>query len=188
MKGQVVSKLTFISSNPNKIKEYQEMGFDLDYSSFKDLKEINADELSVIIYKTKEIPQGHIIEDTSLSVEGLDIGVNIKWLNNELKTNKSLNGRILEWTVLLGLNQNSKISIYKGSIKGILNNTKLIPDAFAFDDIFWVADKSLYELKKNSSWVDHPRFVAMNNLINENKIYQTEISLIPPWSGNYQNE
>lgn len=44
-----MSNLTFISSNLNKIKEYQEMGFDLNYSSFKDLKEINADELSVII-------------------------------------------------------------------------------------------------------------------------------------------
>lgn len=183
-----MNKLTYVSSNIKKIEEYKSLGFDLIFKSISDLKEVLSTDIDVITYKTLEVPDLHIIEDTSLDVEGLDIGVNIKFLINQLKTDKNLNNKKLKWKVLLGIKENNKINISEGIVEGYLNNNFLNPNAFAFDDIFYINNQSLHELKQQNPKKYNARFLAMSNLINKNFILSLDIDKIPKWKGKYQND
>lgn len=183
-----MNKLTYVSSNIKKIEEYKSLGFDLIYKSIPDLKEVLSSDIDVITYKTLAVPDLHIIEDTSLNVEGLNIGVNIKFLINQLKTDKSLNNKKLQWKVLLGIKENNKINIAEGIIEGYLNNNVLNPNAFAFDDIFYINNQSLHDLKNQNPKKYNARFLAMSNLMNKKFILSLEIKDIPEWKGKYQND
>ena len=61
--------------------------------------------------------EGVLIEDTSLDVEGADVGVNVRWLMDNMST---FANRKATWRVLLGTLQNGKVSIYEGITTGTI--------------------------------------------------------------------
>ena len=74
-----------------------------------------------------------LIEDTSLDVEGADVGVNVRWIMENLKT---LAGKKAIWRVLLGiLREDNKVYVYQGMTEGKIV-TPRGDSAFGFDPVF----------------------------------------------------
>lgn len=178
-----------VTSNINKLKEFQRFGIrKLSIEAGRDLKEVLSSDIDVIIYKALEAGTHRICEDTSLSVEGESIGVNIRWLLSEIP---KLAGKKADWKVLLGLNDGSNIKIFEGVISGTLISPKIIhSDSFGFDPFFIPngINKSLYELEKEGKKDNFSaRRIAVNNLLKDNPIKTILIKNIKPWKGDYQH-
>lgn len=123
------------TSNPGKFEEFKRLfaqnGSDLDASHI-DLEEIDADPIQVVAHKASQLEEGVIVEDTSLDIEGATVGVNIRWLLDNLTEYK---GRKAEWTVFLAVRKGDIVDIYKGSVSGII----VAPNGengFGFDPVF----------------------------------------------------
>ena len=48
------------------------------------MREIVADPLSVVIHKASQLGEYVIVEDTSLDIEGEQVGINVKWMLDSL--------------------------------------------------------------------------------------------------------
>jgi non-canonical purine NTP pyrophosphatase (RdgB/HAM1 family) len=180
------------SSNQSKIKEYQEFGLNIKTMTIPDLKEVNGDEIQVIIHKTKDLNQENVIlEDSTLTVENADIGVNTKWLIHELKNNPLYNGRYAEWIIYLGLLQDNKVYVFQAKIKGKICQKNKNDLAFGFDSVFVPenSNKTLYELKLEGK---KEQFSARKNailkLLNDKPDIIMNLCDIQKWDGSYQNE
>ncbi len=75
--------LTIVSSNPKKIKEYNEFGLHIKAESGLDLPEVDSNIDDVILYKSLDAGTNKIVEDTVLEVEGVEI-VDIRWKIKEM--------------------------------------------------------------------------------------------------------
>ena len=64
------------------------------------MREIVADPLLVAIHKASQLGEYVIIEDTSLDVEGEQVGVNVKWMMDSLS---SFVGKRANWNVYLAV-------------------------------------------------------------------------------------
>lgn len=187
-----VKNLVLGSSNQSKIKEYQEFGLNIKTKTIPNLKEVDGSELEVIIHKTKDLNEENVIlEDSSLHVENASVGVNTKWLLNELKNNPLYDGRKTVWNIYLGLIQNNKIYIFCDNIHGKICQKKKNDLAFGFDSIFIPdgTDKNLYELKlEGNKELYSARKKAIMNLINNKPEKIIDCSSVSNWVGSYQNE
>lgn len=136
------------------------------------------------------------MEDTSLEVEGLEVGVNIRWLEESLGDNfQYLAGRKAEWRVFLGLNDGEYIHIYEDSVKGILEKPSGEylegKEGFGFDGYFKPegSDMTLSQLsvaKKKDYYSARKR--AVDKLLRNKVSVSYKISSIPKWNGSYQHE
>ncbi|MGM0440226.1 MAG: non-canonical purine NTP pyrophosphatase [Chlamydiota bacterium] len=139
---QPVYKLN--TSNPGKLQEFRELfktyGYKLEESNI-DLDEVDADPLTVVVHKASQLHENIIVEDTSLDVEGADIGVNIRWLLDDL--DKYL-GKKAVWTVFLAYRSGDQVEVFRGEVIG-----KIVKPhgngGFGFDPYFLPdgADKTL---------------------------------------------
>jgi len=116
-----LSKYSLVTSNQNKLAEYHSYGLgDLKCVKGDDLAEIeHTDPYLVAAYKAKDAGPFRIVEDTSLEVDGVAIGTNVKWLLNDL-------GRYIdkscEWIVTIALNNSEEVVIFEGRVRGTLTN------------------------------------------------------------------
>jgi XTP/dITP diphosphohydrolase len=123
------------TSNLGKVNAFRNIfdkyGINLD-SKHIDLKEIHADPVSVVVHKASQVDEGIFVEDTSLDVEGADVGVNVRWMFENLQT---FNGRKACWRVLLAYRMANSVFVYQGKTEGII-----VPPSgtggFGFDPIF----------------------------------------------------
>jgi inosine/xanthosine triphosphate pyrophosphatase family protein len=178
-------KLT--TSNENKLKEYQRYLPDLVMGQGSDISEVNSDDITVAIYKAMDNGPMTISEDTSLEVDGHDVGVNIRWLLNNLP---KMIGRKSIWKVLIGKNDGEYIEIFEGVVSGVI--VEPIGDGFAFDPYFLVdgIGQTLGQLKssENIPEVEYSaRAIAVSNLKNDNYIKKVALDSIPEWDGEYQH-
>ncbi len=160
------------TSNLGKFEEFKSLfsrfGDTLE-ASHVDLREIDADPITVVAHKASQLGENIIVEDTSLEVEGASVGVNIRWLLEHLS---EYAGRKAEWTVLLAVHQGKQIMIYRGVVSG-----KIVPSrgaaGFGFDpaflpngatetlaeskpDAFNARAKAVEALIKGEVWMTHP--------------------------------
>ncbi len=172
------------TSNPGKLQEFQSFfgkyGLRLDVSGI-DLDEIDADPLTVIIHKASQIDGGVLVDDTSLDIEGCDIGVNIKWLQGDLD---KLLGRKAVWTVFLARKQNTQVYIYKGELSGkiVLPRSR---GGFGFDPYF-LPEQAAKTLSQEKPDCYNARALAVKNLVEE-KPFAIR-SPIYHWEGSWQNQ
>jgi inosine/xanthosine triphosphate pyrophosphatase family protein/rhodanese-related sulfurtransferase len=183
-------KFTLLTSNPNKLKEYQKYIPNLSMKKGKDLPEVDSDDKTVAIHKAKDNGPMTICEDTSLEVEGSSIGTNIRWMLNNLD---KLAGKKAIWKVLLAKNDGKEITLYEGVIEGeMVKPEKVSSNDFGFDPYFKVKgiDKTLKELKAESSnpLTYSARAIAANNLQKEKSIHKQKLEQIEEWSGDWQHE
>lgn len=181
-----MENLKLVSSNKNKLKEFQRFGLlEIAVEEGRDLKEVDSDEESVIIYKALSAGKNRIVEDTSLSIENADVGVNVRWLIDNLK---QYHGRKAIWKVYLGLNDGENIQLFKGEVEGVID-AKTEIKGFGFDSIFKPLGSSLtlYELEEAGLKDD---FSARKNAVQMLKNNQTTATFtikdIPKWVGAYQ--
>lgn len=179
-----------VTSNVNKLKEFQRFGIkDIQIEKGVDIAEVDADAdpETVISYKALEAGSNRIVEDTSLHIEDEDVGVNIRWLLDNLE---QFNGKKAVWEVLLGYNVGGKISIFRGVIEGtITDKVDKSIQGFGFDQYFIPngQDKTLHELKEAGVKDSYSaRKVAVENLLAGIKIREEIISTIPTWTGKMQ--
>lgn len=72
----------------------------VDINIQREIREIVSDPLSVAIHKASQLGECVISEDTSLDIEGEQVGVNVKWMLDELP--KYIGKRAL-WNVYLAI-------------------------------------------------------------------------------------
>ena len=177
-----------VSSNQNKLKEFKRFGLAIEIDTGTDLPEINGPALDVIIYKTKDAGPFKIVEDTSLEIEGLNVGVNIRWVIDQLLENDKLSGKKAIWTVLIGVNDGKSIEIYSGIINGHIVAPK--GKGFGFDPIFVpngsnLTLSELEEIGKKDNF--SARKKAIDNMLTKKFIKTIPIKTIPKWEGEYQH-
>lgn len=182
------NKVKLVTSNINKLKEYKEFGLkNIEIELGRDLKEVDGSKLDVIIYKALEAGKDRLVEDTSLDVEGKDIGVNIRWMLNELN---KINNKKAIWTVMLGYNDGAYIKVYMGILEGVIKQPKfkVSKDAFGFDPYFVPTENNIDELPL--SMLDKNKYsarkIAIENFLKDNYIKKVKIETIPKWKGKYQ--
>ena len=178
-------KFTLVTSNKRKIREYKEFLPDLRIEEGKDLPEVESDDVTVALYKGVDNGPFTISEDTSLEIEGEEIGVNLKWFKSKIPT---FVGKKAYWKVLLAKNDGEYIKIYEGFIKGEIIVSE---DTSSFDHYFSVDgyDKTLGELKATDiePALYSARAMAAKNLREDKFIVRKRITFIPEWTGKYQN-
>lgn len=170
------------TSNAGKFEEFKRLfsqhGQTLETSHI-DLKEIDADPIQVIAHKASQLGENVLVEDTSLDVEGADVGINIRWLLDHLK---DYVGRKAEWTVLLAFRQDQQIHIYRGSVSGTIVPSKG-STGFGFDPVFLPhgAKQTLAEAKPD---IYNARAQAVEALLKGDVWMQQ--AMIEHWDGPWQ--
>lgn len=177
-----------VTSNQNKLREFNRFGLPITAEAGKDLAEVNGSPIDVIIHKARDAGPMHIVEDTSFDVQGMDVGVNVRWLVDQLLTDESLSGRPASWTVLLGVNTGQEIQIFKGQIFGSVGTPE--GEGFGFDPIFYPkgSDHSMAVLD-SSGKKDHfsARKMAVDNMLAGQPLKTIPLSDISDWQGDYQH-
>lgn len=177
-----------VTSNEKKLREYQQFGLNLQIEKGRDLPEIQSeDPVLVVLHKAKDAGPMHVVEDTSLDVEGFNVGVNVRWLMSEIP---KLSGKRATWTVLLGKNDGTSVHVYSGTITGNLVANE--QGGFGFDPYF-VPDGStitLSELEARGGKDDFrfsARKKAAHNLLEDRAIFRQALEDVGEWSGPYQS-
>lgn len=123
------------TSNKGKLYEFEqyfaEYGIAITATEI-DLKEISADPLTVVVHKASQIGEEILVDDTSLDIEGAEVGVHVRWLFDHLST---LVGRKATLRVLLAYLKEGLVYIYEAKVDG----TIVLPrgtDGFGFDPVF----------------------------------------------------
>jgi XTP/dITP diphosphohydrolase len=170
------------TSNLNKFEEFKRLfaqyGCRLEVTH-EDLKEIDADPLTVIAHKASQVEENVLVEDTSLEVEGASIGIHVRWLLEHLSEYMD---RQAHWKVLLAYRRGNKVCVYKGSISGTIVEPRGASD-FGFDSIFLPngAAETLAESKPDQF---NARAKAVEALM-QNKVWMTS-PVITEWEGPWQ--
>lgn len=84
-----------------------------------DLKEVDADPLTVATHKASQLPDRVLIEDTSLEVEGIEIGINLrKKFDDFVQHIDQYVGKKATWTVVLAYKEEDFVYLYRGCVTG----------------------------------------------------------------------
>ncbi len=170
------------TSNPGKLEEFarlfQKYGESLEATD-SDLPEIDADPLTVIVHKASQVPEGVVVEDTSLDVEGVSLGVNIRWLLDHLE---ECAGHAASWNVYLAYRKGKSVRVYQGQMGGVIVPSRG-KGGFGFDPYF------LPNGKKRTLAEDKPdeinaRALAVEALLKDHLFAEEE--MIINWEGEWQ--
>ena len=97
-----------------------------------DVKEIQADPVSVVVHKAGQAGEEVLVEDTSLEIEGENVGINVRWMLEHLF---SFIGRKAVWRVLLAYLKNHTVYVYEGKTEGMIVSPRG-EGGFGFDPVF----------------------------------------------------
>lgn len=138
------------TSNPEKQSDFQNIFSSLDRDIIfrdTDLAEIKAEALLVIAHKAsyfKNPDEMVLVEDTSLDVDGVDIGINVRWLQASLKDHI---GKRAVWRSLIGVRLYNQVLVFEGVVKGRIGPAS--GEGIGFDPVFIPdgSDKTLGQYK-----------------------------------------
>lgn len=110
------------TSNQEKLKEFRHLfdkyGISLNVTSI-DLREVDAEPLTVATHKASQMPDHVLVEDTSLEIEGIDVGIHLRRKFEYLVQHMDQYvGKKATWTVLLAYKEGNLVYLYKGSVTG----------------------------------------------------------------------
>ena len=170
------------TSNPGKLTEFERLfhKFNANISSTRiDLKEIKADPISVAVHKASQVDEGVLVEDTSLNIEGADVGINVRWLMDHLP---EYAGRKASWVVLLACRKGEEVYVYEGKVEGSI----VLPrgeGGFGFDPVF-LPDGASQTLAQDKPDTVNARAKAVESFLTGEPIVKK-----PPitnWEGEWQ--
>ena len=149
-----------------------------------DLDEIDGTPHEVVQNKATAAGNGIIIEDTSLDVEGADVGVNIRWIVENME---QFSGKKATWRVLLGVLDGSidKVNIYEGIVEGIIVPSRG-DSGFGFDPVFLPngSDKTLAQEKGDEV---SARYRAIQALVQNTPVAVADPIASADWKGKWQH-
>jgi XTP/dITP diphosphohydrolase len=144
-----------------------------------DIEEIEADPVTVVVYKASTLGEGILIEDTSLEIEGASVGVNVRWLLGRLH---QYVGRKTTWRSLLARQNAGQVYVYEGKICGTIVQPKG-KGGFGFDP-FFLPENSTYTLAEAKPDSVNARAKAVEALMQG-----ITVAILPPishWEGPWQ--
>lgn len=153
-----------------------------------DLQEIVSTPENVVIHKASTANSGKggvIVEDTSLDIEGKDVGVNVRWLLDSLKNRKKGEPEpIAIWRVMTAFMVDNVVFVSTGIVKGKIVEQRG-KSGFGFDPYFLPegATKTLAEEKPDAV---NARAKAIENLLNHR--FSSIGQPIKEWKGKYQHD
>lgn len=168
------------TSNRGKAKEYEQfLGQSISMTKI-DLEEPDTDPSTVVVYKASQMPEGTLVEDTSLDVEGAEIGVNVKWMLDNLT---DFIGRQATFRVIIGINVENMIYLFKGEVVGEIVEPE--GEGFGFDPVFKPvgSDQTLAQSKPNQY---NPRYLAVEDL-KKGRWFKIS-NIMQEWDGPWQDE
>jgi XTP/dITP diphosphohydrolase len=170
------------TSNKGKLAEFQRLfskhGETL-AATETDLKEIKSDPVTVVVHKASQVGDRVLVDDTSLDVEGAEVGIDVRWLLHHLA---EFTGKKAHWRVLLAYKEGEWIFVYEGTVDGTL-----VPqrgkEGFGFDPVF---------LPEGAEWTlaqDKPDAVNARAKAVEALFYGEPLAKLPQivdWQGEWQ--
>lgn len=184
-----------ITSNKNKLAEFQRFGMPMEAVDGKDLKEVDGSPLEVIIHKAIDAGENLMVEDTVLEING-EVIVDIRWKLDELNHKESSPA---VWKVSLAVNLGDEEIVAIGVVEGVIKLPTEVPEnAFGFDPYFYpitngkLSNCSLAELEQQGKKDEQSaRRLAVDNFLKAN-IGDGYMSIprqkIMPWTKGYQND
>jgi inosine/xanthosine triphosphate pyrophosphatase family protein len=171
--------LSLNTSNAAKLREFQALGLGGLRISSLDLPEPDADPLTVIRSKATQAGPNVIVEDTSFDVEGADVGVNVKWMIDQIGV---FAGRRATFRVLIGIYRDGRVEVYEGSVSGVLVAPR--GTGMGFDPIFQPdgAEHTLAEAKPPEF---NARAIAVSRFKDQKPAWV--LDPLPDWPGPWQN-
>lgn len=170
------------TSNPGKLNEYRSYFFpEKVIAQKKDLAEPKADLLTIIQYKASQF-DGVLADDVSLDIEGLDIGINIRWYIPELNSPFYFNRRCV-FNCMIGVKVDDSIYVYNGRVEGTL-----IPprgDGFGFGRYF-LPDGASLTLGEEMNPIYNARYLAVQQFRANNPC--AVLPVLKEWDGEFQLE
>lgn len=170
------------TSNQGKLAEYQRLfdqyGIFLS-STHVDLPEIDADPLSIAVHKASQMGPGVLVDDTSLHIEGADVGSNVRWFKNRLTEYIGKKGI---WVVLIAYLDENQVHVYKGQVEGAI----VAPqgeDGFGFDP-FFLPNGAIKTIAEERPDTLNARALAVKALINGEAI--AHVPVMMEWKGRWQ--
>jgi XTP/dITP diphosphohydrolase len=170
------------TSNQGKLQEFQRLFLQYGSSLVStpiDIKEIVSDPLTVVVHKASQMEERILIEDTSLEVEGAEVGIQIRWLLDHLA---DYVGHKAHWTALLAYHSGNQVFVYRGVIHGTL----VAPQGaagFGFDPVF-KADGQQLTLAQSKPDEVNARALAVRALF-ENSPFAVR-PVMSSWEGEWQ--
>lgn len=172
------------TSNASKSSEYQELlrkhGIGLSIIEV-DQDEIDADPLSVVVHKASQIGEKILVDDTSMDVEGADVGVNLRWVVDEIPKHA---GKKALWRVLLAYREGNLVYVYSGETKGVLV-PPVVENESNLEALF-LPDESSVTLDLDKPDFLNPRAIAIDAFIKDEPI--AILPVIDSWDGPWQNQ
>lgn len=171
------------TSNLGKLQEFQRLfakyHVNLIDTQF-DLDEIEADPLTVAAHKASQLGEFILVEDTSLDIENATVGVNVRWLIDNLD---EYIGRKAVWRVLLAYRSGNEVMIFKGEVQGTIVPARG-DKGFGFDPIFLPLG-AIYTLAESKPDEYNARALAVDALMKgENREI---VKAIYDWDGPWQS-
>jgi inosine/xanthosine triphosphate pyrophosphatase family protein len=192
MKGTLIVTLLLKTSNARKLAEFRRFGLNLNAQPGEDLPEVQGTPEQVAIYKALAAGEGVLVEDTSLDVEGFDIGVNIRWLMETLASGLRRDvadgiGPRAVWRVSMAYFREGVMNLSTAEITGHML-VQPRGEGFSFDRFFvpdghalTLAELDQLGLKDGVS----ARKRAVEQLLNGQGVTRP-VADIPEWTGAYQ--
>ncbi len=170
------------TSNTGKLHEFQRLfakhGMELKASRI-DLKEIKADPIAVVVHKASQVGDHVIVDDSSLDIEGAEVGIEVK---NVLHHLPQYSGRKALWRVFLAYQEKGWVFVFEGKTEG-----QIVPprgkEGFGFDPIFLPAGAEMTLAQAKPDAVN-ARAKAVDALIAENSL--AKMRPIADWKGPWQ--
>ncbi len=109
-----MAKLTINTGNADKLEEFRKLLNMEVVSRVEDLPEPEADAITIIRYKASQFEEV-LVDDTSLDIEGAQVGINVKWYIEHMK---DFVGKKANFICMLGIHRRGKIHIFRGDVPG----------------------------------------------------------------------
>ncbi len=166
------------TSNPGKLEEFKTFFSEEVIAYQQDLREPNADILTINRYKVSQF-ENVLVDDTSLEVEGAEIGVGVRWKIDELSQYEE---RTAKFICYLGIHRNEKVEIFRGEVSGTIVPAR--GKSFGFNPVFqpYGSTKTLAEERPNHF---NARYLAVQNFLSKKPYLISEP--LKNWTGPYQS-
>lgn len=195
---KTIPTFKLVTSNQNKILEYQSIGLPISVENGADLPEIDSEDFSLIAaYKSKMAGDFNIIEDSILIIDD-KIYHDIKFRTKEIVANvEKYYNKPVTWVLTLATLIDGQIHLFQNQLSGFIQ--KPYPGksvGFGFDSYFYITvdgdSKSLHELKENGLKNQYsPRLMALQKFYDFAKHsspsdQQYAMEALVEWTGAFQ--
>lgn len=201
----IYTKALLMTSNENKRREFNQIMDEVSKMGrpFVSPFEIKSqDPIEVLLHKTKDMylkyPNGispantiMLVEDTSLMIEGHEVGTDIKYFVDNMEKFAGLSA---VWHVYIGVTNGNVVEVYEGSIDGSITKHAYGNSEFGFDNHFVPTNNNPNHLtlaefdNVKQKFLFSARVKAIREFNRGNFVKQVKLQDIPEWTGAYQEE